>query len=148
MALGDGLRDVAEMLDNLSEEARRNADQAKEAALDTEINPETEIVLGIEGDKRDQLIEALGAATSNTARREAVGRLWAQCSKALNALPPADQHVPVHLSPYWALSKAERLLRDLHNYLTEVERFEALRDALRGAAAGLDAFEAGLASGQ
>jgi len=133
MALGDSLRTHAEIYDNLSEEARKSADNDQAAALTTQ--------KGLDTPWREELINGLGSATDNNSRRVVVEDIWKKCSKKLSEIDSKSYDMDAaafNYNEYVKLSKSERLLKNLLSSLKDIEVYEAVRDGLREVAASLD----------
>ncbi|NNE56650.1 MAG: hypothetical protein HKN36_00955 [Hellea sp.] len=132
MSWGDAARKHAEIHDKKSESARKAADKAHAKAL-------AKLVAGT----KDALITALGTATSNVARREAVEAVLKEVNDDINKKSPEDNPAwdMSSVAHIWGLMQEQNLLKALADALKEVETHEAARDAFSELADGLDTAE-------
>lgn len=125
---GDNFRNLAEALDNSSEAVRRVAETAKAAALG-----------GLSTEKRDKLIEGLGAATSDAARIDAVQELHDDCVRARDRVAAElEASGAPDLMGTGRLNQEISLLQGLLGALQALHTLEIFRDQFRGIASGFD----------
>ena len=129
--LGDHFRQVAESYDNLSEVARHSADAAKAAALN-----------GLSDTQA--LINALGGATSDKERLEAVQALLDDCIKQRDSIIANIENMDMPINAMEAAievvvkSSDCPLIEKLLQQLKLVFHYEALRDHFRAIAVSFD----------
>ena len=125
---GDNFRNLAEALDNSSEAVRRKAETAKAAALG-----------GLSTEKRDKLIEGLGAATSDAARIAAVQQMHDDCVNARDrVIAELEELGAANLLGTGALDQEISLLQGLLGALQALHTLEIFRDQFRAIASGFD----------
>lgn len=125
---GDNFRKLAEALDNSSEAVRRVAETAKAAALG-----------GLSPEKRDKLIEGLGAATSDAARIDAVQEIHDDCVSARDrVIAELEASGAPDLMGTGRLNQEISLLQGLLGALQALHTLEIIRDHFRAIASGFD----------
>jgi len=125
---GDNFRNLAEALDNSSEAVRRVAETAKAAALG-----------GLGAQKRDKLIEGLGAATSDADRIDAVQKIHDDCVSARDrVMAELEASGAAELMGTGRFNEEINLLQGLLGALQALHTLEILRDHFRAIATGFD----------